>query len=92
MEKARVVPCSIPVAMEGDSVSKVEMATHMPLICNVLFLSISTFETPPGRAGTVFVAPKRKVLQWSSPLCLGVHAVDGGAKEGEEGTRRRGVG
>jgi hypothetical protein len=31
----------------GGSVSKVEMATPIALICKVLFPSISTFETPP---------------------------------------------
>src|SRR5712691_11397838 len=31
------------------SVSKVEMATPIALICKVLFPSISTFETPPSR-------------------------------------------
>ena len=31
------------------SVSKVEMATPMALICKVLFPTISTFETPPAR-------------------------------------------
>ena len=35
----------------GGSVSKVEMATPMALICKVLFLSISTFETLPGSCG-----------------------------------------
>jgi hypothetical protein len=32
---------------EEDSVSKVEMVTPMALIYQVLFSSISTFETPP---------------------------------------------
>src|SRR5215813_9897099 len=32
------------------SVSKVEMTASIALICKVLFLSISTFETPPSQA------------------------------------------
>ena len=47
-----VHPTTVHVGRHGiaGSVSKVDMATRMPLIYKIVFPSISTFETPPNAA------------------------------------------
>jgi len=54
-QAARLQVFQLPTYSPDGSVSDVEMVTPMLLICKPLFLSISTFETPPS------VAPNKRM-------------------------------
>src|SRR2546428_7832853 len=63
------------------SVSKVEMPAPIPLICKALFLSISTFETPPPGQPTGISDGARPLVQLHpvSAACPACGAVRGGS-------------